>query len=29
VQENGITAENSYIYEAPFDWEQIIAKLFM
>ena len=29
VQENGITAENSYIYETPFDWEQIIAKLFM
>ncbi len=29
VQENGIIAENSYIYETPFDWEQIIAKLFM
>lgn len=28
VQEKGIVAENCRIYEAPFNWEQIMAKLF-
>lgn len=29
VQEKGIAAENCHIYEAPFDWEEIMVKFFI
>ena len=28
IQEHGIAADGCYIYQAPFNWEQIIGSLW-